>query len=89
MSDRLGDQIHKSFVSSALAFRSSGNIALSSIMLGIVSSASCFFLLPFAPADVTVMVIVPDHLFSPIWHVGTHDSQVLQRTKGFCLLSVF
>ena len=47
----------------------------------------------FSPSsqDITIVAVVPYHLFTAIWHMGTHGSQPLQGIKGlglFCVLSL-
>jgi hypothetical protein len=48
-----------------------------------------FGFFPFPPGDVTVVPIIPDDLFPPVWDVGTHDGQPLQRIEDLLLGSVF
>jgi hypothetical protein len=44
--------------------------------------------LPFPPANITVIPIIPDHLLSLVRHMGAHGSQPLQSVKDLLLLGI-
>ena len=47
------------------------------------------FLLPIAPADITVVAIVPDHLLPTVGNMAAHGSKPFKGGKFFCLFTVF
>jgi hypothetical protein len=36
---------------------------------------------PFPLRNIIIMPVIPDHMLSPVWHMGTHGGQPLQGVK--------
>jgi len=43
---------------------------------------------PFAPADIAVITVVSDHLFSLVGNMGAHGSEPLDGVEGLLILSI-
>jgi len=57
------------------------------MMQGMIATRSAFFYL--SPQDITIVAVVPYHLFLTVWHMTAQCSQSLQRIKGLGLPGVF
>jgi hypothetical protein len=42
-----------------------------------------------SPRDVTVVAVIPNHLFASVGNMGTHGGQPLEGIKGFQILPFF